>query len=168
MRGMSADAAPAMVWFRQGLRLADDPTLAAVDGLRVLPAFALDDTAACRWSPGGAAWFRDTLVDADPVNDSSSRRWAASAGTNAAPCSRIFDPVLLGEEFDPAGTYLRRVVPKLAGLSDRWLHRLREAPVAGLRAAGVALGRDCPRPVLELAAFARLRRRAAAAAERVV
>jgi deoxyribodipyrimidine photo-lyase len=113
----------------------------------------------------GAAWFWDTLVDADLANNSVNWQWVAGAGTDAAPYFRIFNPVLQGEKFDPAGGYVRRFVPELARLPDRWLHRPWEAPEEELRAAGVALGRDYPRPVVDLAegraralaAFARLR-----------
>ncbi|WP_309139628.1 FAD-binding domain-containing protein [Siccirubricoccus sp. G192] len=55
-------------------------------------------------------------------------------------------------KFDPSGRYVRRFLPELAGLPDRWLHRPWEAPDALLRAAGITLGRDYPRPVVEHAA----------------
>lgn len=113
----------------------------------------------------GEAWFRDTLVDADLASNSASWQWVAGCGTDAAPYFRVFNPVLQGEKFDPEGRYVRRFVPELARLPDRFLHRPWEAPEAILRDAGVALGRDYPRPVVDpaagraraLAAFATLR-----------
>jgi deoxyribodipyrimidine photo-lyase len=113
----------------------------------------------------GAAWFWDTLVDADLASNSASWQWVAGCGTDAAPYFRVFNPVLQGEKFDPAGRYVRRFVPELASLPDRWLHRPWEAPEAVLRGAGVTLGRDYPRPVVDpaagraraLAAFAAIR-----------
>ncbi|MCB4823913.1 cryptochrome/photolyase family protein [Roseicella aerolata] len=112
----------------------------------------------------GAAWFWDTLVDADLASNSASWQWVAGSGSDAAPYFRIFNPVLQGEKFDPAGRYVRRFLPELARLPDRWLHRPWEAPEAVLRGAGVTLGRDYPRPVVgpaegrqrALAAFAAL------------
>jgi deoxyribodipyrimidine photo-lyase len=100
----------------------------------------------------GAAWFWDRLVDADLANNSASWQWIAGSGSDAAPWFRVFNPVLQGEKFDPAGRYVRRFLPELAGLPDRWLHRPWEAPEAMLRAAGITLGRDYPRPVVEHAA----------------
>ncbi len=120
----------------------------------------------------GSAWFWDTLVDADLANNSLSWQWIAGSGLDAAPYFRVFNPVAQGEKFDPAGRYVRRFVPELARLPDRWIHRPWEAPDAVLRGAGVALGRDYPRPVVEhaagrrraLVAFAAMRRSEAAAA----
>ena len=59
----------------------------------------------------GAAWFLDTLVDADLANNSASWQWIAGCGADAAPYFRIFNPVLQGAKFDPDGAYVRRWVP---------------------------------------------------------
>ncbi|MBX9698771.1 MAG: DNA photolyase family protein, partial [Acetobacteraceae bacterium] len=113
----------------------------------------------------GAAWFWDTLVDADLANNSASWQWVAGSGIDAAPYFRVFNPVLQGERFDPEGRYVRRFLPELARLPDRYLHRPWEAPPVVLDAAGVRLGHDYPAPVIglaegrarALAAFAALR-----------
>ena len=52
---------------------------------------------------------------------------------------RVFNPVTQGEKFDPSGSYVRRWVPELAGLPDRWLHAPWTAPPAVLAEAGVRL-----------------------------
>jgi deoxyribodipyrimidine photo-lyase len=112
----------------------------------------------------GAAWFWDTLVDADLASNSASWQWVAGSGSDAAPYFRVFNPVLQGEKFDPAGRYVRRFVPQLARLPDKWIHRPWEAPEAVLRGAGIVLGRDYPHPIIDhaegrkraLAAFAAL------------
>ncbi len=100
----------------------------------------------------GEAWFRDCLVDADLAANSASWQWVAGCGADAAPYFRIFNPVLQGRRFDPDGAYTRRFVPELAGLPDRWLFAPWEAPAGVLQAAGVELGKDYPRPVVDLAA----------------
>ena len=79
-------------------------------------------------------------------------QWVAGSGGDAAPYFRVFNPVLQGEKFDAAGGYVRRFVPELAGLPDKWLHRPWEAPPEVLRSAGVTLGRDYPRPIIDHAA----------------
>ena len=108
----------------------------------------------------GAAWFWDTLVDADLANNSASWQWIAGCGTDASPWFRVFNPLLQGEKFDPTGRYVKRFVPELSGVPGRFIHRPWEAPEAVLRGAGVVLGRDYPRPVVE---HAKGRRRALAA-----
>ncbi|MGF1641638.1 MAG: cryptochrome/photolyase family protein [Rhodospirillales bacterium] len=59
-------ASPVVVWFRQDLRLADNPALAAaVDGERaVVAVYVLDDETPGRWRTGGAArwWLHHGLA----------------------------------------------------------------------------------------------------------
>jgi len=100
----------------------------------------------------GEDWFWDTLCDADPASNAASWQWVAGSGADAAPYFRIFNPVLQGEKFDPDGAYVRRWVPEIAGLPDKWLHRPGRAPAEELKAAGLRLGRDYPAPILDLAA----------------
>jgi deoxyribodipyrimidine photo-lyase len=78
----------------------------------------------------GAAWFWDTLVDADLANNSASWQWVAGSGADAAPYFRIFNPVLQGEKFDPDGTYVKRWVPELERCDARFIHRPWQAPGA--------------------------------------
>jgi deoxyribodipyrimidine photo-lyase len=97
----------------------------------------------------GAEWFWDTLVDADLANNTLGWQWTAGCGADAAPFFRIFNPVLQGKKFDPQGGYVRRWVPEIAGLSDRWIHEPWKAPAAILKEAGVKLGRTYPTPIVD-------------------
>lgn len=98
----------------------------------------------------GAAWFWDTLVDADHASNAASWQWVAGSGADAAPYFRVFNPVLQGEKFDPDGSYVRRYVPELARLPDAHLHAPWQAPEMILRSAGVVLGKDYPKPLVDL------------------
>lgn len=100
----------------------------------------------------GEAWFWDTLVDADLGNNAGGWQWVAGCGLDAAPYFRIFNPVLQGAKFDPKGDYVRRWVPELARLPARLIHQPWQAMPAELAAAGVRLGTDYPRPLIEHAA----------------
>ncbi len=97
----------------------------------------------------GEAWFRDTLVDADPAANAANWQWVAGSGADASPFFRIFNPVLQGEKFDPDGVYVRTFVPELASLDNKYIHRPFEAPEDVLRHAGVELGRHYPRPIVD-------------------
>jgi len=97
----------------------------------------------------GEAWFWDTLVDADMGNNIQNWQWVAGSGADAAPYFRIFNPVTQGEKFDGDGRYVRRWIPELAGLSDRWIHAPWTAPTEVLDAAGIRLGRDYPAPIVD-------------------
>lgn len=97
----------------------------------------------------GAAWFWDTLVDADMANNSASWQWVAGCGADAAPFFRIFNPVTQGQKFDPAGAYVRHFVPEIARLPDKYLHNPWEAPDEVLKNSGIALGKTYPRPIVD-------------------
>jgi deoxyribodipyrimidine photo-lyase len=100
----------------------------------------------------GARWFWDTLVDADLANNTLGWQWTAGCGADAAPYFRIFNPILQAERFDPERAYLRRWLPELARLPDRWIHCPWEAPATVLSEAGVDLGRTYPRPIVDFRA----------------
>jgi deoxyribodipyrimidine photo-lyase len=71
----------------------------------------------------GAAWFHDTLVDADLASNIASWQWVAGSGADAAPYFRIFNPILQGEKFDPNGDYVRKFVPELANVPNAFIHQ---------------------------------------------
>jgi deoxyribodipyrimidine photo-lyase len=91
----------------------------------------------------GQRWFWDTLVDADLANNAANWQWVAGSGADAAPFFRIFNPVLQGERFDPGGVYVRRFVPELAEVPDKFIHRPWDAPRAPA---------NYPAPIVALAA----------------
>ncbi|HBD35438.1 MAG TPA: deoxyribodipyrimidine photolyase, partial [Cupriavidus sp.] len=76
-------------------------------------------------------------------------QWAASTGCDAQPYFRIFNPVTQSEKFDPQGQFIRKYLPMLAALPDRYIHAPWTAPNEVLRAAGVTLGKDYPRPIVQ-------------------
>ncbi|MAI11274.1 MAG: deoxyribodipyrimidine photolyase [Rhodospirillaceae bacterium] len=100
----------------------------------------------------GERWFWDTLVDADPASNSASWQWVAGCGADAAPYFRIFNPVTQGQKFDPHGDYVRRYVPELAALPNKYLFNPWEAPDALLLEANVELGVTYPKPIVDLKA----------------
>jgi deoxyribodipyrimidine photo-lyase len=97
----------------------------------------------------GQDWFWDTLVDADLANNAASWQWVAGSGADAAPYFRIFNPVTQGENYDPEGVYVRRWVPELARLPDKFLHRPWEADASTLARANVQLGETYPHPIVD-------------------
>lgn len=97
----------------------------------------------------GEAWFWDSLTDADLASNVQNWQWVAGAGADAAPYFRIFNPVVQGEKFDPQGRYVRRWVPEIARLADRWIHAPWTAPPAALTEAGVRLGATYPGPIVD-------------------
>lgn len=97
----------------------------------------------------GERWFWDALVDADPASNAASWQWVAGSGADASPYFRIFNPFTQGEKFDPEGDYVRRWVPELSKLPKKYIHRPWEAPPHILKQAGVTLGGNYPRPIVD-------------------
>ena len=67
----------------------------------------------------GEQWFWDALVDADPANNPAQWQWVAGSGADAAPFFRVFNPVVQGQKFDPAGEYIAQWVPELRDLDAK-------------------------------------------------
>jgi deoxyribodipyrimidine photo-lyase len=97
----------------------------------------------------GARWFWDTLVDADLASNTMGWQWVAGCGADAAPFFRIFNPTSQGTKFDPDGIYVRRWVPELARLPNKWIHEPWNAPPEVLAGAGIELGEHYPQRLVE-------------------
>ncbi len=97
----------------------------------------------------GEAWYWDTLLEADPAANAASWQWVAGSGADAAPYFRIFNPFSQGQKFDPNGDYVKKYVPELAGLPKKYIHTPWEASEEVLEQAGVQLGENYPRPIVD-------------------
>ncbi len=96
----------------------------------------------------GSRWFWDTLVDADLANNTLGWQWTAGCGADAAPYFRVFNPLLQSRKFDADGAYIRRWVPELAALDNKWIHEPASAPPLVLEKAGVRIGETYPAPIV--------------------
>ncbi len=100
------------------------------------------------WRLGEAEFMRG-LVDGDPANNNGGWQWTAGTGTDAAPYFRVFNPVLQARRFDPDGAYVRRWIPELAGVPDRFIHEPWKMDEQTQRDAGCMIGTDYPAPVVD-------------------
>ncbi|GMH43542.1 hypothetical protein BSKO_11464 [Bryopsis sp. KO-2023] len=96
----------------------------------------------------GAEWFADTLVDADLANNILGWQWVGGCGADAAPYFRVFNPELQSKKFDSNGDYIRKWLPELAKMPVKYIHTPSEAPKMVLKSAGVELGVNYPRPLV--------------------
>jgi deoxyribodipyrimidine photo-lyase len=69
----------------------------------------------------GYRHFAALLADADVANNAGNWQWVAGTGHNTRP-NRVMNPLRQAERFDPAGEYVRRYVPELAGLPPARVH----------------------------------------------
>ncbi|MGZ5275866.1 MAG: cryptochrome/photolyase family protein [Caldimonas sp.] len=97
----------------------------------------------------GEAFFAEHLIDYELASNNGGWQWAASTGCDAQPWFRLFNPLTQSRRFDPQGRFIRRYLPQLGRLGDDLIHAPWEAGPIELEAAGVTLGRDYPRPVVD-------------------
>ncbi|MDZ5470153.1 deoxyribodipyrimidine photo-lyase [Bacillus sp. 31A1R] len=97
----------------------------------------------------GATWFFDTLLDADVANNSFGWQWVAGTGRDASPYFRIFNPMLQSKKFDPKGEYIKKWIPELTLLPERYVHEPWTAPSSLLKDAGIELEKDYPLPIID-------------------
>jgi deoxyribodipyrimidine photo-lyase len=97
----------------------------------------------------GEAWFAEQLNDFDLAANNGGWQWAASSGCDAQPWFRIFNPVTQSEKFDPQGRFIRRYVPELAAVPERYLHAPWRMTPLEQEACGVRIGRDYPAPLVD-------------------
>jgi deoxyribodipyrimidine photo-lyase len=108
----------------------------------------------------GERYFMQHLLDGDPAANNGGWQWSAGTGTDAAPYFRIFSPMLQGKKFDPQGTYVRRWVPELVNVPNRFIHTPWEMPANIQSQAGCVIGKNYPAPIV---AHAEARKRVLAA-----
>jgi deoxyribodipyrimidine photo-lyase len=97
----------------------------------------------------GEAYFAQALNDFELASNNGGWQWAASTGADAQPWFRIFNPVTQSRKFDAEGRFIRRYLPQLSKLPDALIHAPWSARPVDLDAAGVALGRDYPEPIVD-------------------
>lgn len=97
----------------------------------------------------GEAWFARQLNDFDLAANNGGWQWAASSGCDAQPWFRIFNPVTQSEKFDAEGRFIRRYVPELAKVPDKYLHAPWKLARRDQEALGVIIGRDYPAPMVD-------------------
>ncbi|CAK9237160.1 unnamed protein product [Sphagnum troendelagicum] len=100
-----------------------------------------------RW---GMKYFWDTLLDADLECDVLGWQYISGSLPDGHELDRMDNPQLEGYRFDPDGEYVRRWLPELSRLPIEWIHHPWDAPLTALRAAGVELGTNYPRPIVEI------------------
>ncbi|WP_291991339.1 deoxyribodipyrimidine photo-lyase [Candidatus Accumulibacter sp. ACC007] len=116
--------------------------------LRMLNASFLSKDLGIDWRRG-EAYFAARLNDFDLAANNGGWQWAASSGCDAQPYFRIFNPVLQSERFDPAGKFIRRYLPELSAVPDRFIHAPWRMSPAEQEACGVRIGRETPAPLVD-------------------
>ncbi|WP_249705180.1 cryptochrome/photolyase family protein [Bacillus zhangzhouensis] len=97
----------------------------------------------------GEAYFAKKLVDYDEASNIGGFQWAASVGTDAVPYFRIFNPTTQSKRFDPTGEFIRRYVPELKHVEEKWIHEPSKMPIDEQMKSGCVLGDAYPLPTVD-------------------
>ncbi|KAK8479077.1 hypothetical protein V6N13_070030 [Hibiscus sabdariffa] len=100
-----------------------------------------------RW---GMKYFWDTLLDADLECDILGWQYISGSLPDGHDLERLDSPEIQGAKFDPEGEYVRQWLPELARIPTEWIHHPWDAPLTVLKAAGVELGLNYPKPVIDI------------------
>jgi deoxyribodipyrimidine photo-lyase len=98
----------------------------------------------------GAEWFYDKLLDADIASNSASWQWVAGTGIDSSPYFRIFNPITQSQKFDKDGEYIRKYVPELSKLPNKYLFEPYITPDDILKKCNIKMGETYPMPVVDL------------------
>jgi deoxyribodipyrimidine photo-lyase len=99
-----------------------------------------------RW---GERYFAEKLNDYDLASNNGGWQWSASTGCDAQPYFRIFNPVMQSEKFDSQGKFIRRYLPQLAKLPEKFQHAPWKASADTLKKASFTMGVDYPHPIID-------------------
>ena len=97
----------------------------------------------------GEEYFMRQLVDGDVASNNGGWQWTAGVGTDAAPYFRIFNPVLQSQKFDPEGNYIRKFVPELADVPQKFIHEPWKMTALDQQSYQVKLGDHYPLPIVD-------------------
>ena len=97
----------------------------------------------------GERYFMQRLLDGDLANNNGGWQWSAGTGTDAAPYFRIFNPTVQGMKFDPDGAYIRRWLPELTQVPDKYIHEPSSLPKAMQQTIQLNIGQDYPAPIVD-------------------
>ncbi|KAG4185437.1 hypothetical protein ERO13_A09G230000v2 [Gossypium hirsutum] len=100
-----------------------------------------------RW---GMKYFWDTLLDADLECDILGWQYISGSLPDGHELERLDSPQIQGSKFDPEGEYVRQWLPELARMPTEWIHHPWDAPHTVLKAAGVELGLNYPKPIIDI------------------
>lgn len=98
----------------------------------------------------GEAYFMKMLLDGDMANNNGNWQWIASIGVDPAPVyRRLYNPASQRKNFDPTGAYVRRFVPELKNVPDKYLSEPWTMPDDVQQQAGCIIGTDYPAPIVD-------------------
>jgi len=102
----------------------------------------------------GALHFESHLLDADYALNSFNWLWLSCSGF-FYQYFRCYSPVAFQKKNDPSGSYIRKHLPVLSKLPDKYIYEPWKAPIAVQKSAGIRIGVDYPKPIVDHATISK-------------
>ena len=99
-----------------------------------------------RW---GARYFESQLLDYDVCSNWANWNYVAGIGNDPRE-NRYFNVVKQGKMYDSKGKYVKHWIPELQKMNDSMIHTPYLAHESDLKAAGVEIGKNYPRPLVRI------------------
>lgn len=98
----------------------------------------------------GESYFMRMLIDGDEANNNGNWQWITSVGVDPAPVyRRLYNPSSQRDKYDPTGEYVRRYVPELKNVPDKYLSEPWTMPEDLQQQVGCVIGKDYPAPIID-------------------
>lgn len=95
-----------------------------------------------QWWKIGADYFYHHLIDADVAIN--YYQWQMQSGLVGVHANRIYDPTRQVKENDPGGSFIRKYVPELRNIPDRYIAEPWKMPEETQQKCGTVIGEDYP------------------------
>ena len=116
------------------------------DGRQVIACFFSRGDLYQHWEEG-AKIFNSLMLDADWAINNGNWLWM-SASRFYYRYFHCYSPVAYARKRDPTGAYIRKWLPALARIPNKFIYEPHSAPISVQREFGCIIGKDYPKPML--------------------
>ena len=92
--------------------------------------------------------FEEYLLDADWSLNAANWMWL-SASAFFHQYFRIYSPIGFGKKTDPRGEYIKKYLPQLKKIPEKYIFEPWTTPLVVQEKAGCIIGKDYPRPIVD-------------------
>lgn len=103
----------------------------------------------------GMKVFEEYLLDADWSLNAGNWMWL-SASAFFHQYFRVYSPIGFGKKTDPRGEYIKKYLPQLRKIPEKYIFEPWMAPLAVQERAGCVIGKDYPRPIVDHAVVSKI------------
>ena len=104
----------------------------------------------------GAHYLAQLFLDYEPgIHYPQFQMQAGTTGTNTV---RMYNPVKQSQDHDPHGIFIKKWIPELRAINEKYIHEPWTMPILEQLFCGVEIGNDYPFPIVDHVTSARISR----------